>query len=581
MPQVQYDNAAAVFFTSSLLICFVVPATFYIITRLTTFKAVKPDPEAAAKVRRGGATCAFMCWPAHAADAHVLSPVTPVSLSQNARTRAEAAQLRAREAAKPVQTVWAPWFRIFVGVTIAAAVVAAVLLAIGGPSSSLAGYDPFAVLDLPETASEAEIKSAYRKLSRIHHPDVGGSAEMFQKISKAYETLTDAEQRANWLKYGNPDGQRPLQISVSMFSWMGQGIGGYLFLALYMGVLVAAVPYVMCRFYRRNRNKDVSTGMHVGSLPWLMNRARGGPMWMAQEILPETIAALPDTSELVMSAEDSGPLATIQALVQKEEMMPPMPALGDKSPQARWLPDQLVARNLLLLMGYLTRLDVTHPMSLSHTYIAARNTLLGYAEKALALLLELGLSFEFDFANQRAAAKTKDPKASIAAPQYITGIETLLIFSRRVRRPARGWQRRLRLLVCARGCVAIAACVRDCEPTIALLLPHAPQLVQALWMPVAKLKTANEETEALRQVFKREAVEAMSTSRDRRITSLKQLLAMPKEDRTVVTALPAEERREVEALLDSLPRLTVRQPPCCAAARTPHQRALVLTVVCR
>lgn len=46
------------------------------------------------------------------------------------------------------------------------------------------------VLDVPETASRAEIEAAYRRLRSLHHPDKGGDAEQFQQIQKAYAEAT-------------------------------------------------------------------------------------------------------------------------------------------------------------------------------------------------------------------------------------------------------------------------------------------------------------------------------------------------------------------------------------------------------
>ena len=43
------------------------------------------------------------------------------------------------------------------------------------------------MLGLSKTASDAEIRKAYKKLTRIHHPDRGGDAEKFKEISMAYE----------------------------------------------------------------------------------------------------------------------------------------------------------------------------------------------------------------------------------------------------------------------------------------------------------------------------------------------------------------------------------------------------------
>jgi DnaJ homolog subfamily A member 2 len=51
------------------------------------------------------------------------------------------------------------------------------------------------VLGVPRDASDDDIKKAYKKLAMIHHPDRGGDAEQFKKVSEAYEILSDPEKR--------------------------------------------------------------------------------------------------------------------------------------------------------------------------------------------------------------------------------------------------------------------------------------------------------------------------------------------------------------------------------------------------
>lgn len=62
--------------------------------------------------------------------------------------------------------------------------------------------DPYDVLGLGRSASEAEVKRAYRKLAKENHPDRhGGSAKAqakFSEISSAYEILGDKEKRAQF-----------------------------------------------------------------------------------------------------------------------------------------------------------------------------------------------------------------------------------------------------------------------------------------------------------------------------------------------------------------------------------------------
>ncbi len=74
--------------------------------------------------------------------------------------------------------------------------------------------DYYAVLGVPRTADEKQIKSAYRKLARKYHPDVNKDAsaeEQFKRVSEAYEALSDTEKRAQydnaWQQYQRYGGQ--------------------------------------------------------------------------------------------------------------------------------------------------------------------------------------------------------------------------------------------------------------------------------------------------------------------------------------------------------------------------------------
>ena len=54
----------------------------------------------------------------------------------------------------------------------------------------LNGVSPRVILGVSESASPEEIKSAYRRLVKLHHPDKGGNQAMFEKVIVAYTVLT-------------------------------------------------------------------------------------------------------------------------------------------------------------------------------------------------------------------------------------------------------------------------------------------------------------------------------------------------------------------------------------------------------
>ncbi len=66
--------------------------------------------------------------------------------------------------------------------------------------------DYYTILGVLKTATEDEIKKAYRKLAHQHHPDKsGGDASKFKEINEAYQVLSDKTKRANYDRFGNAD----------------------------------------------------------------------------------------------------------------------------------------------------------------------------------------------------------------------------------------------------------------------------------------------------------------------------------------------------------------------------------------
>lgn len=77
----------------------------------------------------------------------------------------------------------------------------------------LNGVSPRVILGVSESASPEEIKSAYRRLVKIHHPDKGGNQAMFEKVIVAYTVLT-ANGDINRMVEQNYRPTRPSQSTV-------------------------------------------------------------------------------------------------------------------------------------------------------------------------------------------------------------------------------------------------------------------------------------------------------------------------------------------------------------------------------
>ncbi len=71
----------------------------------------------------------------------------------------------------------------------------------------MAGKDYYNILGISRTATDKEIKQAYRRLARQYHPDVNpgnkAAEEKFKLINEAYEVISDAEKRKKYDQYGD------------------------------------------------------------------------------------------------------------------------------------------------------------------------------------------------------------------------------------------------------------------------------------------------------------------------------------------------------------------------------------------
>lgn len=111
----------------------------------------------------------------------------------------------------------------------------------------MAKKDYYQVLGVSKGVSEADLKSAYRKLARQYHPDVNkapDAAEKFKEVSEAYQVLSDPKKRQLYDQVGhaafepgnaysrasNAGGFNPFGQNGFNYSWSSngnQGFGGF------------------------------------------------------------------------------------------------------------------------------------------------------------------------------------------------------------------------------------------------------------------------------------------------------------------------------------------------------------------
>ena len=70
--------------------------------------------------------------------------------------------------------------------------------------------NPYTVLGVPKEATLAQIKKAYARKAKVHHPDKGGDHDAFIQVKRSYEILGDPERRARYDRYGDERYTQPM-----------------------------------------------------------------------------------------------------------------------------------------------------------------------------------------------------------------------------------------------------------------------------------------------------------------------------------------------------------------------------------
>ncbi|KAF1794406.1 hypothetical protein JG687_00003250 [Phytophthora cactorum] len=187
--------------------------------------------------------------------------------------------------------------------------------------SEIKSFDPFAILGIAAGATEREIKRAYRKMSLLYHPDKNqGDAvaeQKFMLVAKAYEALTDEVAKANYEKFGNPDGRQALQLSIGLPTFLLDPANHNLVLFLYLIILVVAIPSCVALWYSHSKKYGDSMIMYdtYGFYNFAMSQHSHPRM------LPEILAGSAEFREIPRRSSDDSELGALFKKFKQSDMM--------------------------------------------------------------------------------------------------------------------------------------------------------------------------------------------------------------------------------------------------------------------
>ncbi len=85
----------------------------------------------------------------------------------------------------------------------------------------------YAVLGVKPDATNREIKSAYRRLAKKHHPDTGGDVNKFREITEAYNALTDKSQKSVHTKHSRDFDEMFTDLNNAFYNRQQSEQGGF------------------------------------------------------------------------------------------------------------------------------------------------------------------------------------------------------------------------------------------------------------------------------------------------------------------------------------------------------------------
>lgn len=126
-------------------------------------------------------------------------------------------------------------------------------------------FDPWDILEIPRNSDTATIKAAFRKLSRMYHPDLSKddpeATAKFIMVGKAFECLNDESKRKICEKYGNPDGPGKMSRALALPTELLKKENKVLVLTLFVLFFIIIIPITV--YVYLNKDSELSSKAYI------------------------------------------------------------------------------------------------------------------------------------------------------------------------------------------------------------------------------------------------------------------------------------------------------------------------------